>query len=208
MTEVTFNIESFAERLKELMADSNENTYTLAEAVFMTPGTISKYTNAKMEPSRKTIELLAKYFRVNPVWLMGYDVDKWLDGQAPKVKNIPFIKRAYLKSKASDDVDSYVPVSVDEDVDICVMVNDNSMINARIFEGDLAYIRKQPMVEHGEIAAIFINDKLTFRRVHLADNTMTLYSGNPTVPEIIVSKKERKEYLILGKVIYVRFEVR
>ncbi|MFZ5645782.1 MAG: LexA family protein [Bacillota bacterium] len=206
MNETSFNLLKFAERLKELMADSNENTYTLAEAVFMSPGTISKYANGKMEPSRKAIELLAKYFRVNPVWLMGYEVDKWLDGQAPKVKNIPFFKRAYLKSEVK--VDSYVPVSVDEDVDICVMVNDNSMMNARIFEGDLAYIRKQSMVEHGEIAAVFIDDKMTLKRIYLSDNSMTLHSENPTIPDIILSKKERKEIAILGKVVYVKFEVR
>lgn len=207
MNETTFDILKFAERLKELMDDSNENTYTLAESVFLTPGTISKYVNAKMEPSRKTIELLARYFRVNPAWLMGYEVDKWLEGQAPKIKNIPFFKKAYLKSEAK--ADSYVPVSADEDVDICVIINDNSMMNARIFEGDLVYVRKQSMVEHGEIAAIFINNELTLKRVYLSDNgTTTLHSENPTVPDKIFYKKERKDYPILGKVISVKFEVR
>ncbi len=92
MSDTKFDILKFAERLKELMDNAGYNTHSLAKAVFLSPGTISKYLNAKMEPQRSTIELLAKHFRVNPAWLMGYDVDKWLDGQIPKAKTIPFVE--------------------------------------------------------------------------------------------------------------------
>lgn len=196
MVDVKFNILKFAERLKELMYGAGYNTHSLAKAVFLTPGTISKYLNAKMEPQRSTIELLAKHFRVNPAWLMGYDVNKWLDGQIPKAKTIPFVEGS-----------GYMTVSADDDVDLCLLVH-SSMINARIFEGDIAYIRKQVSVENGEIAAVVLDNTATLKRVYMAEGTITLHSENPTIPDRIFTKKERKEITILGKVIFVRFEVR
>lgn len=204
MVETSFDILKFAERLKELMEDSSSNTYTLAEAVFLTPGTISKYVNAKMEPKRNTIELLAKHFHVNPAWLMGYDVDKWLDGQTPKIKSIPFIKTA----KYTDEIQGYEAVPNDEDVDLCILVHDNSMINARIFEGDIAYVRKQSTVENGEIATVVIDGAITLKRVYMMDNSLILHSENPTIPDKVLSKKDKKDITILGKVISVKFNVR
>lgn len=204
MVETTFDILKFSERLKQLMEDSNYNTYTLADAVFLTPGTISKYANAKMEPKRNTIELLARHFKVNPAWLMGYDVDKWLDGQVPKVKTIPFIKSANY----TDEVNGYETVSNEEDIDLCLLVHDNSMINARIFEGDIAYIRKQSAVENGEIAAVVIDGTITLKRLYLMDNSLILHSENPTIPDKVLSKKDKKDITILGKVISVKFNVR
>lgn len=186
------------------MEDSNNNTYTLAEAISLTPGTISKYTNAKMEPKRSTIELLAKHFRVNPAWLMGYDVDKWLDGQPPKIKVIPFIKTANYTS----DTTEHEIVSNDEDIDLCILVNDNSMINARIFEGDIAYIRQQQTIENGEIAAIVLDETITLKRIYLMDNSIILHSENPTIPDKVFPKKDKKNITILGKVISVKFKVR
>lgn len=204
MVETTFDILKFSERLKELMEDSNSNTYTLAEAVFLTPGTISKYVNAKMEPKRNTIELLAKHFHVNPAWLMGYDVDKWLDGQAQKTKAVPFIKT----SNYTDEIQGYETISSNEDVDLCLLVHDNSMINARIFEGDIAYVHKQSTIENGEIAAVVIDGVITLKRVYLMDNSLILHSENPTIPDKVLSKKDKKDITILGKVVSVKFKVR
>jgi repressor LexA len=204
MNEVEFDIVKFAERLKELMDDFRENTQTLYRAIFLTPPTISKYMNASLEPKRSTVELLARYFGVNPVWLMGQDVDKYLPGQIPKNKCIPFIESANYDNK----IDNYKFVPIEENIDLCLLVPDNSMINARIYEGDLAYIREQLIVENGEIAAIVINEVITLKRIYIKDNSLVLHSENPTLPDIIIAKKEKKKITILGKVIYVKFEVR
>jgi len=66
----------FSERLKELMDSNNENTYTLAELLHLTPATISRYTTGDISPKITTIQVIANYFKINPAWLMGYDVDK------------------------------------------------------------------------------------------------------------------------------------
>ena len=40
------------------------------------------------------------------------------------------------------------------------------MINARIFDGDIVFIREQPEVENGEIAAVLIDDEATLKHVY------------------------------------------
>ncbi|AKL96663.1 putative transcriptional regulator [Clostridium aceticum] len=68
----------FAERLKRLMEASSETVYSIAEIVHLSAPTISRYLNAEMAAKITTIEAIARHFRVNPVWLLGYDVPERL----------------------------------------------------------------------------------------------------------------------------------
>ena len=40
------------------------------------------------------------------------------------------------------------------------------LINAEIYDGDIVFIRKQPVVDNGEIAAVIIDDEATLKRVY------------------------------------------
>lgn len=70
---------SFAKRLKELMEENNETTYSVAEVVHLTAATISRYMKGEMAPKITTVEVLARHFNVNPAWLLGYDVPRELE---------------------------------------------------------------------------------------------------------------------------------
>ncbi len=65
------SLERFAERLKELMGDNSDTIYTLGEAMHLSPSTISRYINARIEPKRSTIEALSRHYSVNPARLIG-----------------------------------------------------------------------------------------------------------------------------------------
>lgn len=71
--------EIFSKRLKELMVINNETIYSIGEILNLAPSTISRYSDGKMSPKITTIYSMANHFNVNPVWLMGYDVDKNLN---------------------------------------------------------------------------------------------------------------------------------
>lgn len=77
--------EIFSERLKELMICNNETTYSLGELINLSAATISRYRDGKMSPKITTIYSIANHFNVNPVWLMGYDVEKYLNLQDDKI---------------------------------------------------------------------------------------------------------------------------
>jgi repressor LexA len=59
----------------------------------------------------------------------------------------------------------YVDATVDVQADYVLKVHGDSMIGARIDDGDYVFIRQQPEVENGEIAAVAIGDEATLKRL-------------------------------------------
>lgn len=94
--------EIFSQRLKGLMEDNNETIYSIAEHVHLSPATISRYTTADMAPKITTIEVLARHFNVNPVWLMGYDVQQRLELKRKEENKFDTIA-AHFKGKDISD---------------------------------------------------------------------------------------------------------
>ncbi|MNL76572.1 LexA repressor [compost metagenome] len=72
------------------------------------------------------------------------------------------------------------------------------MTGARIYNGDLLLIRKQPEIENGEIAAVLINDstEAVLKRIYINGDQMVLQSENPNYPPIFSPPSEVK---IIGK---------
>ena len=82
------------------------------------------------------------------------------------------------------------------------------MINARINDGDIVFIKQQATVENGEIAAVLINDSATLKRVYFLDNSsIQLRPENPKYKPMVFSKENCDDFRILGKAIalYTRF---
>nr|WP_259549216.1 S24 family peptidase [Heyndrickxia oleronia] len=73
----------------------------------------------------------------------------------------------------------------------------DSMVNARILDGDLLLIRRQNDVENGEIAAVAIGDEAVLKRVYKTNNNIILQSENPNYPPIVLDDK--KNIRIIGK---------
>lgn len=66
----------------------------------------------------------------------------------------------------------------------------DSMIGARINDGDLLLIRKQPEVEDGEIAVVVVNDEIFLKKVYKRGNTLVLQSENPNYSPLIYTNGE------------------
>lgn len=75
------------------------------------------------------------------------------------------------------------------------------MINARIFNGDIVYIRQQDTVENGEIAAVLIGDEATLKRVRLFDDHISLEPENPQYRPMVLWGEEMNAVRILGKAV-------
>ena len=77
------------------------------------------------------------------------------------------------------------------------------MIGARIYDGDVVFIRQQSMVENGEIAAVVIEDEATLKRVYY-DNTcnrLQLIAENAAYPPMIFEDAQLDQIRILGKAV-------
>lgn len=87
-------------------------------------------------------------------------------------------------------LDETVLAPADIKADIVFRCVGDSMINARIFDGDAVFIHLQPEVENGQIAVIRIGDEYTLKRVYVFDHYVELRSENPTVKPIILRGPE------------------
>lgn len=206
-----FNKEIFAERLSGMMKENNDTIYTLSEYLHLSPSSISKYNNAEMVPKQLTIEKIAEKYGINPVWLMGANVDKYIESEETRFKKIPLVGviAAGTPILAQENIEGYEPVPEDYNVDFCLRVKGDSMIGARILDGDIVFVRKQPDVESGEIAAVLIDkEEATLKRVFKVNGNVILHAENSNYPDRVFSKKDMKEVTILGKAIAFKSEVR
>lgn len=93
-------------------------------------------------------------------------------------------------------------------VDFALRCKGNSMINARIYDGDIVFIRKQPTVQNGEIAAVCIDNEATLKRVYINNGIITLMAENPAFPPIVISQNDGESVYILGKAIAFKSDVK
>lgn len=68
-------VSTFAERLREIMKTRNVRARDITEHTGISPSQISHYLKGDYDPKQLTIMKLARYLRVNEVWLIGYDCD-------------------------------------------------------------------------------------------------------------------------------------
>lgn len=78
-------------------------------------------------------------------------------------------------------------------------VQGDSMSNAGIYEGDLVLVRKQPTINHKDIAVVMVNSHdATVKRVYKANDHLVLQPENPDYEPIIVKNDSAR---IIGKVV-------
>lgn len=76
MSKNVINTALFAERFSDILSQTGITTYEVANALSLSPPTISRYANGIMKPKVTTLYALADYLKVNPLWLMGNENEK------------------------------------------------------------------------------------------------------------------------------------
>lgn len=205
------NRDLFRRRLVEMMADSNDTTYRLAETIGLSPATISRYTTGGIdEPKLPTIQAIAERYGVNPLWLMGQKGQGKYTDPTEQPKRIPIVGTIACGKPiiAEQHIEGYEYVSEGAKIDFCLRAKGDSMVGARIFDGDLVYIRQQPEVENGEIAAVMVNSNdATLKRVHKYRGMIVLRPENPTCSEQVLKGPECRNVRIIGKAMFFKSEV-
>ena len=85
--------------------------------------------------------------------------------------------------------------------DFCLTAKGDSMINARIADGDIVFIKQQEVVDNGEIAAVVIGDEATLKRVYKTTDGLMLVAENPAYQPMYFSGEELENTHIIGKAI-------
>lgn len=110
----------------------------------------------------------------------------------------------------NENRESYVDAGTNIKADFCLKAKGDSMINARIMDGDVVFIRRQPVVENGEIAAVAIDDEATLKRFYRDEETgtITLVAENPAYAPMVFTSGNQKNVYILGKAIAFQSDIR
>lgn len=181
----------------------------LAARVGTSKQTIHRYENGVINniPPEK-VERLAIALGTTPSELMG-----WGEFSALPCKNaIPLsVKKLPMLGKiscgepiyAEEEHESYVSIDAGLNADFCLRANGDSMIGARIFDGDIVFIRSQESVDNGEIAAVVINDEATLKRVYFypEEGKLILSPENPRYAPLVFFGAELESIKIIGKAV-------
>lgn len=126
-----------------------------------------------------------------------------------KTITLPLYEIACGEPRFMNDFELTVDVDADIKADYCLKAVGDSMINARIYPGDLILIKKCDIVDNGEIAVVAIGDDATLKRVYYyrEENMLKLVPENPMYKPLVYSGAELDQVRILGKVIRVMFNL-
>ena len=110
---------------------------------------------------------------------------------------------------AEQNIETYDLVPSDIKCDFTLVCKGDSMINARIFDGDIVCIRQQPQVENGEIAAVMVgNEEATLKRVRLFEDHISLEPENPMHKPLVLWGEDMNKVRIIGKATHFISNVR
>ena len=197
------------QRIKFRRKEIGMSAESLAEALGVSPATIYRYENGEIEkvPGDR-LEPIANALHTTPAYLMG-----WADSASipaatniipfPEMRKVPLIGSIACGAPilADEHIEDYVDVPRHIAADFALTCKGDSMINARIFDGDIVYIRQQDTVDNGQIAAVLIDSEATLKRVKLYEDHSSLEPENPQYRPIVLWGEEMNSVHIIGKAV-------
>lgn len=196
-------------RLKELRKSKGLTLDELAELVGTSKQTIHRYENGIITnvPPEK-VESLANALGTTPSELMGWDAEGPVvyENVTPMaLKPLPVLGdiACGMPIYAEERHESFVSVSDKFEADFCLVARGDSMTGARVFDGDVVFIRSQSAVENGEIAAVILGDEATLKRVYYYPNEekLILSPENPRYAPLVYVGRELENVKIIGKAV-------
>lgn len=205
----------FSEMLTYLRKRSNLSQQDLADKLKLTRSAISMYETGKREPDFETLEAFADFFNVDMNTLTGFDNSTLYKAHIGLLPMPSFTMKPRLGTIACGNPTLAIQETTEYDsvpdyihCDFTLKCKGDSMINARIFDGDIVYIRRQETVENGEIAAVLIDDEATLKRVRIFEDHLSLEPENPQYRPLVFWGEEMNNVHIIGKAVAFTSNVR
>lgn len=167
-------------------------------------------TKKPTQPKVTTIEKIAKACGVSISYILGNEEDNapinYPSNISPvKLKKFPMLGEIACGKPifANEEHVSYVSASSEIKADWCLTARGDSMIGARIHDGDIVFVREQPIVDNGDIAAVVIGDEATLKRWYYypEKNKLILNAENPAYEPLVYIGEELNEIRCLGKAV-------
>lgn len=206
-------------RIKEIRQKRGITQAELAKQIGIAQNTLSYWENGKYDVDNDSLKKIADYFQVSTDYLLAHSHSSTSEA-LPAFDNIFRIekKRFPLLGEiacgepiyADEEHESYILAGSDLEADFCLRAKGDSMINARILDGDIVFIKKTPMVNNGEIAAVIIDEEATLKRVYYYAESakLILTPENPKYEPLVYVGEELDAIRIIGKAVAFHSVVR
>ena len=205
----------FKNRLTEAMQLRGIRASELSLRTGLSKARISQYVNGKFVPKSDAVLLIAEALRVSELWLLGKtaDMNPAPHATVPCPDNVSPLRlrpvrrlgaiACGLPILAVEDTEETYVTAADTTADFCLTAKGDSMIGARIFDGDEVFIQQTDVVENGEIAAVVVDGEATLKRVYFypAEGKLVLTAENPAYAPLIFSGHELENIHILGRAV-------
>ena len=200
------------ERMKQRRKELGFSAEKVAERLGVSPATIYRYEKGDIEKvPGDSLGELAKILQTTPAYLMGWEekpqpahrpIPKGFEPM-PKMKKIPLIGSIACGTPilAQQNIEKLVDVPEHIRCDFSLTCHGDSMVDAGIHDRDVVYIRIQPEVENGEIAAVRIGEEATLKRVYYNPGTLTLMPANPAYAPMVYTGPALNDVHIEGKAV-------
>lgn len=215
----------FKDRLIEAMTLRGVRASELAKRTGLSKARISQYVNGKFIPKSDAILLIAEVLQVSELWLMGKvsdmnPADTLARPRIPCPENVAPLRLCRypilgeiacgLPILAEEDPDGGYVTAAETTADFCLTAKGDSMIGARIFDGDEVFIQQTDLVNNGEIAAVVVDNEATLKRVYYypEDEKLILTAENPAFPPMVFVGEELASIRILGRAVAFQSKVR
>lgn len=194
--------------LKKLREQRGFNMKEIAIELGIPYTTYVGYEKGEREPNSDVLVKIANYYNTSVDYILGVVTTQDIFSipniiPIPKMKEIPLLGTIACGEPitAVENIETYITVDAKANVDFALKCKGDSMINARIFDGDIVYIHSQPDVENGEIAAVLIDNEATLKKVYKYPNKLVLSPCNPTHNDLIYTEEQLENVRILGKAV-------
>ena len=194
------------ENIKQLREKHGMSQEELALKVgYKDRSSIAKVEAGLVDLTQSKIAAFAAALYVTPAQLMGITDSRKLPDNIlpiPKMKEWKVLGGTACGEPIYKDLDGetiFAPADIDADfVFRCV---GDSMINARIFDGDIVFVKSDDPVEDGQIAVVRVDDEYTLKRIYHGPDFLELRPENPTYrTQRIYGEQVNAE--IVGKAVY------
>ena len=208
------------DRLSAMKARRKMTTDALSAASGVPKGTLNKLLNGETRnPTVGTLRALARALDCPLEALSGETPPEQIPGvhrlseDMPRARNardiLPVRRRQVpLLGTIAAGEPIYAEQSVETvdcdaamHCDFALRVRGQSMIGARIRDGDTVFIRRQDDVADGQIAAVIVDGEATLKRVYHVRNGLQLLSENPDFPPMLFTLDEVGSIRILGRAV-------
>ena len=200
---------TISKRILKIILDRGISYGELSDRTGIPKSALQRYATGQTEkiPINR-LRSIADALDTTPANLMGWEPEETVSLPEnvlplPRMKKVPLLGSIACGAPilAQEHIEDYVEVPAHINADFSLRCRGDSMINARIYDGDIVYIRQQETVESGQIAAVLIDGEATLKRVQIHPDRIILEPANPLYDPLVFRREEINSLRILGKAV-------